>query len=83
VTAAVAAAAAADVAIVVGATTSSEGIDRSDLSLGNATNALIAAVCAAQSKSVIVAVVPGAVLTPWAAAAGAVLAMIMPGQVRL
>lgn len=83
VAAAVAAAAAADIAVVVGATSSMEGVDRADLSLGNDTNALIAAVCGAARASVAVLVVPGAVLTrPWSDVCGAVLVMIMPGQVR-
>lgn len=79
VAAAVAAAAAADVAIVCTATTS-EGFDRANLSLPYPETALIAAVAAAQPRTVAVVTSTGAVLLPFADAVPAVLATFLPGQ---
>jgi len=73
-------AAAADVAVVFGHTYSGEGADRRGLNLDDGADDLIAAVAAAQPKTVAVAVVPGAILTPWLAATGAAVLMFMPGQ---
>jgi len=74
----------ADVSVVFVATTSSEGSDRDSLSLGHGddlVNAVIAATASNSSKKVIVvAVTPGALLTPWADKAAAVLIPFMPGQ---
>ena len=80
VTEAVAAATSADVAIVCTATTSSEGIDRANLDLPAAENAVIAAVAAAQKNTVVVVTSPGAVLLPWIDAVPAAIATFMPGQ---
>jgi len=71
---------AADAAVVVVGTVSGEGMDRENLSLCEADNALIQAVIEAQPRTVVVVVTPGAVLLPWAKAAGAIVAMFMPGQ---
>ena len=73
-------AAQADVALVFVATDSSEGADRRSLSLDDGADALIAAVAAANPKTVVAAVAPGAVLTPWRDAVAAVTLAFMPGQ---
>eukprot|EP00413_Alexandrium_margalefii_P039480 CAMPEP_0204586102 /NCGR_PEP_ID=MMETSP0661-20131031/47296_1 /ASSEMBLY_ACC=CAM_ASM_000606 /TAXON_ID=109239 /ORGANISM="Alexandrium margalefi, Strain AMGDE01CS-322" /LENGTH=628 /DNA_ID=CAMNT_0051595715 /DNA_START=27 /DNA_END=1913 /DNA_ORIENTATION=- len=88
-------AASADYAVVFVGTLSSEGSDRVSLSLddgcdkdaqgqcgGNAhsQNALIEAVAKANSKTIVVASVPGAVLMPWADSVPAILTNFMPGQ---
>jgi beta-glucosidase len=73
-------AAAADVAIVCTGTWSTEGSDRSDLSLPSAENDLIARVAAAQTRTVVVVTCPGAVLMPWASAVASILVNFMPGQ---
>ena len=78
--AAAAAAAAADVALVVVATTSSEGADRSDLELPAAHNALVAAIAAAQPRTIVVVRAPGAVTLPWLPAVRAVVFEGMAGQ---
>ena len=75
-----AAAAAADMAVVVASTPSSEGADRADLNLAPTDDALIAAVTAAQPNTVVALNNPGAVVMPWADAAGAILAAWYPGQ---
>ena len=77
-----------DVAIVFVQTVSSEGRDRSSLSLDDdcsgshchAQNALVEAVAAANRKTVVVMTVPGAVLTPWRDQVAALLTNFMPGQ---
>lgn len=69
----------ADVAIVVVATSSSEGGDRKDLSLGK-WDAIAAAVTAAQPHTVVVVRAPGAATMPWATQAGAIVLQFMPGQ---
>jgi len=69
-----------DIAIVVVATTSSEGSDRSSLSLGNVQDSLITAVSAVQRNTVVVVNCPCAVLMPWLSSISAVLVTIMPGQ---
>jgi beta-glucosidase len=78
--AAVAAAQAADVAIVVVATTSHEGADRVNLSLPLYQDELAAAVAAAQPKTVVVARCPGACVMPWAPQVPSILFQLMPGQ---
>jgi beta-glucosidase len=78
--AAAAAAAAADVAVVVVATSSSEGVDRPDLSLPAAQLAAVAAIAAAQPRTVVVARCPGACLMPFKDAVPAILFQGMPGQ---
>lgn len=78
--AAVAAAAAADAAIVFAAADSSEGQDRGSLALPPDTDALIAAVAAANPRTIVVLHVPGAVLMPWLDQVEAVLVAFYPGE---
>ena len=73
-------AAAADVAILCVSTPSSEGSDRPNLDLRASDDALVAAVTAAQPKTVVVLNSPAAIVTPWAEQAGAMLAAWYPGQ---
>jgi beta-glucosidase len=73
-------AAAADLAVVVVATTSSEGSDRPTLSLDAPFDALAAAVLAAQPNTVVVVRCPGPCLMPWLADAPAVFFQGMAGQ---
>ena len=89
VTRAAALATGCQVALVFVQTLSHEGGDRPSLSLddgcagGDACkqqNALVAAVAAANPKTVVVMSVPGAVLTPWRKKVPAVLTNFMPGQ---
>jgi beta-glucosidase len=95
---AVAAAKAADYALVFVGTMSHEGADRDSLSLddgcvvgaknggtqciGNANNqdAMVAAIVAANPKTIVVASVPGAILMPWSTSVPAVLTNFFPGQ---
>jgi len=77
---AVAVAKAADVAIVVVGTWSSEGSDRPDLNLGNNQDQLVAAVSQAQPNTAVIVHTPGAVLMPWLSSVPAVLCSFMPGQ---
>ena len=65
ISAAAAAAKAADVAVVFAGTTSSEGSDRKNLNLDDNLDALITAVAAAQPNTVAVLSVPGAIIMPW------------------
>ncbi|EGD72488.1 hypothetical protein PTSG_00514 [Salpingoeca rosetta] len=69
-----------DVALVFVSTTSSEGSDRPNLSLGNGQDELIDIVAARAAKTVVVATVPGAILTPWRNDVDAILVNFMPGQ---
>lgn len=78
--AAVAAAKLADVAIVVGGTTSGESEDRPNLSLDHGADALISAVAAANPKTVALVAAPGAFLTPWRGAVAASAALFLGGQ---
>jgi beta-glucosidase len=80
VAAALALAKTADAVLVFIATTSSEGGDRSDLSFGAEDDLATQVAQAAAGKTAVVAVTPGAVLTPWAKDAAAVLIPFMPGQ---
>jgi beta-glucosidase len=80
-------AAAADVAIVFVACTGSEGQDRPNLTLSGGADAvggqdaLISVVAAAAAnRTVVVAVTPGAILTPWRDSVAAIIAAFMPGQ---
>ena len=77
--AAVMAARSADVAVVVVSTTSSEGSDRKDLSLGK-WDALVAAVATAQPRTVVVVRAPGAVTMPWKNQTSAIVLQFMPGM---
>ena len=80
-------AAASDVAIVFVACTGTEGQDRLNLTLSGGADGvggqdeLIAAVgSAAGNRTVVVAVTPGAILTPWRHSVAAIIAAFMPGQ---
>jgi len=73
-----AAAQAADVALVFVHVPSSEGQDRASLSSG--ADALIAKVAAANPNTIVVLNAPGAVLMPWLAQVRAVLVAWYPGQ---
>jgi beta-glucosidase len=73
-------AAAADVAIVCVSTPSSEGSDRPDLDLSDSDDALVAAVVAAQPRTVVALNSPSAIVMDWADQAGALLAAFYPGQ---
>lgn len=79
------------VAVVVVATSSAEGSDRASLSLGGNQDELVAAVAAANPRTIVSVRAPGAVLLPWAAgeeeegasvavAVAAVLLSGLPGQ---
>jgi len=81
------AAAGADVAIVFGSAMSGEGKDRLDLlftapKLAGAptTEEIIAAVGKAQPKTVVVAAVPGQILTDWRNDVAAILVPFLPGE---
>jgi beta-glucosidase len=95
IAAAAALASSADYAIVFAGTLSHEGGDRDSLSLDDGCtpdqygqcqgnhdnqNALIEAVAKANSKTIVVLSVPGAVLTPWAGKVAAIVTNFMPGQ---
>lgn len=67
-------------AVVVVATTSSEGSDRADLSLGNEQDVLVTTVLAANPRTIVSVRSPGAVLMPWAAQVPAILLSWLPGQ---
>lgn len=74
---------AADAAVVVVGTTEhseSEGYDRSDLALGDAQNALVRAVAAANPRTVAVVNSGGPVELPWRDEVGALLLAWFPGQ---
>jgi beta-glucosidase len=70
----------ADVAIVFGTQWNGEGEDLSDLSLPQGQDALIAAVTAANPRTVVVLETGNPVLMPWIEQSGAVLAAWYPGQ---
>lgn len=78
--AAVAAAQAADVAIVFGSAHSGEGHDRANLSLAGNTDELIPRVAAVQKNTVVVMTVPGSILTPWRDSVPAILTNFLPGE---
>ncbi|MFJ1756424.1 glycoside hydrolase family 3 C-terminal domain-containing protein [Kitasatospora sp. NPDC088134] len=73
---------AADVAVVVGTTDEheSEGFDRSGLELPGGQDALVAAVAAANPRTVVVVNAGSPVLLPWRERVGAVLTCWFPGQ---
>ncbi|WP_062298708.1 beta-glucosidase family protein [Demequina maris] len=77
------AAAAADVAVVVVSTSNeveSEGFDRTSLALPGAQDALVAAVTAANPRTVVVVNSGSPVLLPWRGSAAAAIAAWFPGQ---
>ncbi len=78
--AAAAAAKAADVAIIFATQWTTEAQDVPDLSLPDHQNDLIAAVAAAQPKTIAVMETGGPVLMPWRAAVPAILQAWYPGQ---
>ena len=79
-------AAKSDVAIVFVGCTGSEGRDRPNLTLGSGQDELIEEVARAQlarhkhSRTIVVAVSPGPILTPWRDSVAAIIAAFMPGQ---
>ena len=77
---AAAAAAAADVAIVFGHAESGEGHDRPTLTLQGNTDAIVAAVGAAQPKTIVYLAVPGSIRTDWRDSVPAILATFLPGE---
>eukprot|EP00966_Prymnesium_polylepis_P074839 1736124-Prymnesium_polylepis.1 len=81
--AAAAVAAAADVAIVVVGSTSSEGTDRRSTALPAEQLRYLRAVAAVQSRTVVVIMAPGAVeVGPWEPLVPAVACFFMPGQAQ-
>ena len=70
---------AASVAIVVLAQTSHEGADRATLDLGQSSE-LVAAVAAANPRTIVVAISPGPFLTPWRHAVAAIVDFGFPGE---
>lgn len=71
---------AADIAIVFIANTSSEGADRSSLSMGPGQDKLISLVSSVQRNTVAVIHTPGAVLMPWEKQVAAIMVAFLPGQ---
>jgi beta-glucosidase len=69
-----------DVAVVVVGVTSSEGSDRTTLSLPDPDDALISAVAHANPKTIVVAYAPAQILMPWAHQVAAILFSGLPGQ---
>lgn len=80
VDAAVAAAKAADIAIVFGFAKSGEGHDRSSLNLEGNIDQVIPAVGAAQKNTVVVLTVPGNILTDWRDSVPAIVTNLLPGE---
>jgi beta-glucosidase len=78
--AAVAAAKAADVAIVFGSAHTGEGHDRTSLNLEGNVDEIIPLIGAAQSKTIVVMSVPGSILTDWRDSVPAILTNLMPGE---
>ena len=79
------AAAVADVAIVFGSAHSGEGHDRTDLLFNNETGTerlenVITEVAKVQQKTVVVAAVPGQILTDWRDDVAAILIPFLPGE---
>jgi beta-glucosidase len=77
---AAAAAHAADVAVVVVSVPASEGMDRSGLALPGDQDRLIAAVAAANPRTIVVLNSSSAVTMPWLGSVGAVVEAWYPGQ---
>lgn len=77
---AVAAARAADVAIVLAGTLSDEGRDRPDIALADGQDAMIAAIAAANPRTVVVLKDNASVLLPWIDRVPAVVEAWFPGQ---
>ncbi|MFC5135465.1 MULTISPECIES: beta-glucosidase family protein [Haloferacaceae] len=79
---AVAAAEAADVAVVVVRDTTTEALDRDELGLPGSQDELIEAVAAAADRTVVAIAASGPVELPWGGAVDAVLLNWYPGQVH-
>ncbi len=77
---AVAAARDADVAVVFAGHVVGEGMDRSHLALPGAQDALIAAVAAANARTIVVLTTGGAVAMPWLEEVAGVLEVWLPGD---
>ena len=67
-------------AVVVVGVESGEGADRESLALSAADDALVAAVAAANPRTVVVVCAPGPVLMPWRGEVGALLLTLFGGQ---
>jgi beta-glucosidase len=80
VSSAVAAAKAADVAVVMVGDSETEGSDRSSLSLPSGQDALVSAVAAANPRTVVVLKTGGPVLMPWLSQVPAVVEAWYPGE---
>jgi beta-glucosidase len=80
ITSAVAAAKAADVAVVMVGDTESEGADQSSLSLSGDQDALVSAVAAANPRTIVVVKSGNPVLMPWLSQVPAVLEAWYPGE---
>ncbi len=80
VAAAVAAARASDVAVVFANDVTGEGMDRSSLALPGDQDGLIAAVAAANPRTIVVLHTAGPVLMPWLAQVAAVIEAWYPGE---
>merc|ERR1719454_1308711 len=78
--AAVAAAKAADVAIIFGSAHTGEGSDRKNLNLEGNIDEIIPAVAAVQKNTVVVMSVPGSILTDWRDKVPAILTNLLPGE---
>jgi len=70
----------ADVAIVVGGTTSGESMDRANLNLDNNIDQLIMAVASVNHRTIVLTQAPGAVLMPWRDHVAGILALFLGGQ---
>lgn len=70
----------ADAVLIFVGTTSSEGGDRGDLTLAEEDDLITAVAAAAGTKVSVIAVTPGALLTPWRDDVSAILIPFMPGQ---
>ncbi|MEO8561703.1 MAG: glycoside hydrolase family 3 C-terminal domain-containing protein [bacterium] len=77
---AIAAARAADVAIVLAGTIAEEGRDRQSIALANGQDSLITAIVAANPRTIVVLKDNASSLTPWIDAVPAVLEAWFPGQ---
>jgi beta-glucosidase len=70
----------ADVTIVVVGTTSGEGSDRPNLLLDNNVDTLISEVSKVAKRTVVLAQIPGAVLTPWRDSVDAIAVQFLGGE---